>query len=123
MGLKSGFFRGNRQLEAAAESDPAHILPGAVGEHVGIIQQALAVLDGANLSRSELLARRYGPSTADAVLRYKKKRVIINRRYQNQADNIVGRMTMAALDKEMLRLERTMTAKSIQCDFGGKQIG
>ena len=44
----------------------------------------------------------YGPSTAAAVLAFKTRRNIINRAYQTKADNIVGRMTIAALDAEML---------------------
>jgi hypothetical protein len=47
----------------------------------------------------------YGPATAAAVLAYKQKRKIINFSYQTTADNIVGKMTMAALDKEMLAAE------------------
>src|SRR5262249_23232676 len=39
------------------------------------------------------------------VLAYKQKRNIVNRSYQTQADNIVGKMTMAALDLEMLSIE------------------
>ena len=41
------------------------------------------------------------------MLAYKQKRNIINRSYQTKADNIVGKMTMAALDKEMLEAELT----------------
>jgi peptidoglycan hydrolase-like protein with peptidoglycan-binding domain len=91
-------FRGDPKLEAAAVSDPAHIVQGASGEHVRKIQQALIQLDGARLEPDG----KYGPATAAAVLAYKKKRNIINRSYQTQADNIVGKMTMAALDREML---------------------
>src|SRR5215813_3816484 len=120
MGLQSRFFRDVPQLEASAVSDPSHIQQGAIGDHVSLIQQALVVLDGAHIFRSELWAKRYGPSTAAAVLRYKKKRGIINRSYQTQAYNIVGKMTMAALDKEMLRLERTITVSSIHCSFAGE---
>jgi peptidoglycan hydrolase-like protein with peptidoglycan-binding domain len=120
MGLQSRFFQGIPELEAAAVTDSAHILLGAVGDHVAAIQEALVVLDGANINRGELDTERYGPSTADAVLQYKRKRGIINRSYQNQADNIVGKMTMAALDKGMLQLERTITVKSIKCNFGGQ---
>ncbi|HEY7425978.1 MAG TPA: hypothetical protein VH682_17240 [Gemmataceae bacterium] len=40
----------------------------------------------------------YGLRTAAAVLAYKQAFQIINRRYQTQADNIVGRMTIASLD-------------------------
>jgi hypothetical protein len=64
-------------------------------------------LDGDPIDQVELAAERYGPSTAKAVLSYKTKHSIINRSYQTQADNIVGIMTMASLDKEMFALEQT----------------
>ena len=123
MALQSQFFRGVPELEAAAVSDPAHILQGSNGDHVGLIQQALIALDAAQILRPELIGKRYGPSTAAAVLRYKQKRHIINRNYQQHADNIVGTMTMAALDKEMAQLERTISADGIRCDFGGRRNG
>jgi hypothetical protein len=106
MGLRSRLFAGDLKLESAAASNPAHILPGSIGEHVARIQQALIALDGAIIEAGELEGKRYGPSTANAVLFYKAKRNIINRSYQTQADNIVGIMTMAALDNEMLQKER-----------------
>lgn len=121
MSLQSHLFHGNPKLEAAAVSHPAHIVPGAVGEHVAKIQQALIVLDGAGIDPGELAPKRYGPSTANAVLSYKKKRNIINRSYQTQADNIVGIMTIAGLDKEMLQREQTITVETIRCDFGGQR--
>ena len=102
MSLQSQLFRGDPKLEAAAVSDPAHILPGAVGQHVAKIQQALMVLDEITIDRGELQSSRYGNSTASAVLSYKKKRSIINRSYQTQADNIIGKMTIATLDKELV---------------------
>jgi hypothetical protein len=120
MSLQSRFFRGIRELEAAADSDPAHILKGAVGEHVGLIQQALMALDGATIATPELSSKRYGSSTAHAVLAYKRKRRIINFSYQQQADDIVGKMTMASLDKGMLRLEKTLAANGIRCTFEGQ---
>jgi hypothetical protein len=49
-------------------------------------------------------SQTYGSSTANGVLNYKRKRGIINRTYQTQADNIVGKMTIAALDAEMARV-------------------
>ena len=58
-------------------------------------------IDGLTIDTSELTAQRYGPSTASAVLAYKKKRKIINRSYENTEDNIVGKMTIASLDKDM----------------------
>lgn len=59
------------------------------------------MLDGLSIDHAEISAQRYGPSTAAAVLTYKKKRAIINRSYQNAEDNIVGKMTIASLDKEL----------------------
>ena len=99
MSLQSQLFRGDPQLEAAAVSAPAHITPGASGEHVRKIQVALIQLDGAAIVPDGY----YGSSTANAVLAYKKKRNIINWSYQTHADNIVGRMTIASLDREMVQ--------------------
>jgi peptidoglycan hydrolase-like protein with peptidoglycan-binding domain len=120
MTLQSKLFSADPKLEAAAKSDPAHILLGAVGDHVSKIQQALLLLDGAAIDSSELESKRYGPSTANAVLSYKKKHSIINRSYQSQADNIVGKMTIAALDKEMFQKEQNNRTKmeTIQCKWG-----
>ena len=101
MPLQSRLFKGDAKLEAAAISDPAHIVPGDRGEHVRKIQIALIQLDSATIGTDGI----YGPATAAAVLRYKQKRNIINRSYQTQADNIVGKMTMTSLDTEMLAKE------------------
>ncbi len=102
MALFSARFRGDSKLEAAAVSDPAHITQGARGDHVRKIQLALIQLDGAKIDPDG----NYGPATAAAVLAYKRKRNIVNRSYQTQADNIVGKMTMAALDAELLLQEQ-----------------
>lgn len=102
MALQSKLFRGDAKLEAALVSDSAHIVVGAVGAHVGKIQQALNELEEAGLNPDQ----KYGPATANAVLAYKQKRNIINRKYQSRADNIVGKATMAALDAEMVEKER-----------------
>ncbi len=118
MALQSQFFRGDPKLEAAAVVDSAHILPGASGTHVKKIQSALFVLDGAQIDPREFEQSRYGTSTAQAVLRYKQRRKIINRSYQSQADNIVGRMTMASLDKEMLGKNLKFRRKG--CDYAPK---
>jgi hypothetical protein len=101
MGLQSELFRGDSKLENAAVSDPAHITKGARGDHVRKIQQALIQLDGAAIEADG----DYGPATAAAVLAYKQKRNIVNRSYQSKADDIVGKMTMASLDSEMVKLE------------------
>src|SRR5262249_24819612 len=105
MALQSQLFRGDPKLEAAAVSDPAHILPGARGPPVAKTQGALNALEDAGLDEDGA----YGPATAAAVLAYKRQRDIVNRSYQTQADNIVGKMTIAAMDKEMLQWEQERT--------------
>jgi hypothetical protein len=102
MGLQSPIFRGVRALEACLLYHSAHIVQGAVGDHVSKIHTALFILDKVSVSAKELATKRYGPSTAAAVLAYKRKRKIINWSYQTQADNIVGKMTIAAMDKELI---------------------
>jgi peptidoglycan hydrolase-like protein with peptidoglycan-binding domain len=99
--LQSPLFKGDPKLEACLVHDSAHVTQGAVGDHVAKIQTALKILDDLNIDPAELSAKRYGPSTAAAVLSFKKKRRIINFSYQTHEDNIVGKMTIAALDKEM----------------------
>ncbi|MEO8050260.1 MAG: hypothetical protein ABI833_07565 [Acidobacteriota bacterium] len=101
MALLSNLFRGNRALEACALQDSAHITHGATGDHVAKIQFALFSLDGLTIDRTDLVFQQYGRSTAAAVLAYKKRRQIINQTYQSTPDDIVGKMTIAALDKEM----------------------
>lgn len=105
MALRSRIFSGNPRLESCAVSDPSHVTEDDRGLHVFLIQQAVRVLDGADIEQGELDSFEYGASTADAVLAYKQKRKIINPAYQKQADNIVGKMTIKRLDDEMLRLE------------------
>jgi peptidoglycan hydrolase-like protein with peptidoglycan-binding domain len=105
MALKCQLFAGDAKLEAAAVSNPAHILRGAVGAHVAKIQQALISLDEAAIAKSEVTGKSFGAATEKAVLAYKKKRKIINKTYQNTADAIVGVMTMKSLDDEMLKFE------------------
>src|SRR5262249_49116426 len=88
-------------LEACLVQDSAHVLEGARGAHVGKIQLALTILDGALIDAAEVAGALYGHSTAAAVLNYKRARAIINYSYQQQADNIVGKMTIPALDREL----------------------
>lgn len=113
MTLKSQLFRNDPKLEAAAVLDSAHITPGANGDHVRKIQLALIKLDGAAL----IADGSYGPKTAAAVLAYKKKRNIINRAYQTQPDNIVGKMTIDQLDREMLAAEQSSNGRTPHCVF------
>ena len=120
MALRSRMLSGNAALEKAAVGNADHIIPGARGDHVGRIKQVLMLLDQAAIAASELDAQLYGPTTAKAVLAYKTKRGIINRSYQTTADNIVGVMTMASLDKEMSVREASIVSQTLRCNFGGK---
>lgn len=102
MGLNSELLRGDRRLDACLVSDPQHLTEGTVGPFVQKVQVALFVVDGLRVDPAEYRAQRYGASTADAVLTFKRQRNIINRAYQQSADNVVGKMTIAALDRELL---------------------
>jgi len=113
MPLKSFQFAGNQRFEQCLVIDSAHVVPGEVGPHVRDIQFAIEIIDNVQIDDSEKLAGRYGPSTAAAVLQYKKKRKIINRNYQSTEDNIVGKMTIASLDEEMFR-RQTVPARGSQ---------
>ena len=103
MALQSKLFRGDRRLEACLTDNASHITPGAVGDHVTKIQTALTLLGEPHIAASEITTKTYGPYTAAAVLAYKTKRNIVNRSYQTHADNIVGKMTIDALDRELLQ--------------------
>jgi hypothetical protein len=107
MALQSKLFKGETKLEACAVSDPAHLTLGAQGGHVAKVQSVLFALDSLRIDRHELLSQRCGPSTAQAVLAYKTKRQIINHTYQNTPDSIVGKMTIARLDRDILVWEQT----------------
>ncbi len=101
MALQSIQFRGDQALEACLVSHAAHILQGHSGRHVGKIQAALGSIDAASIDAGEISRNFYGGSTADAVLLYKQRRQIVNPSYQQTADNIVGKMTIARLDKDL----------------------
>jgi hypothetical protein len=112
--LQSELFRDDTALQACLVKDTAHVVKGARGSHVEKIQTALAILEGALIDSDELSGSFYGPSTAAAVLAYKRKREIINRTYQQRADDIVGKMTIAALDREIFQGEQRPSPKSCQ---------
>ena len=111
--LRSKLFSGNRELKEASENHARHIVRNhkQTGDFVSKIQEALIILDNAILTGSEIPDQRYGNSTADAVLAYKTSRGVINHTYQKTADDIVGIMTMARLDKDMLEIEGRMAAR------------
>lgn len=109
MPLRSQLFAGDARLEACLTNNAAHLLPGAQGDHVGKVQTALFLVDGISVDAAELNAELYGKSTAAAVLAYKKKRKIINQSYQTTEDDIVGKMTIASLDEDVIREESQLT--------------
>jgi peptidoglycan hydrolase-like protein with peptidoglycan-binding domain len=113
MPLSSKLFKGDVKLEACLVSDPAHLTPGTQGPHVGKVQTALHTLDGAAIDGTERQTERYGSSTAAAVLAYKRKRNIVNRAYQSTPDNIVGKMTIASLDREMFAKEQEQPGSEV----------
>lgn len=105
MPLRSRLFRDDPALQACLVKDSAHVTLGTRGAHVPKIQRALAMLDGALIATGEVQTALYGKTTAAAVLAYKRQRKIINRNYQSQADDIVGKMTIERLDDEIATLE------------------
>jgi peptidoglycan hydrolase-like protein with peptidoglycan-binding domain len=108
MVLQSMLFGGDSKLEAAAVSDAAHIVPGSSGSHVKKIQLALIQLDDARIVPDGI----YGKATAAAVQAYKRKRNIVGT-YQRAPDDIVGKLTTSALDRELWGREQTDLQKTI----------
>lgn len=102
MPLQSPQFAGDDRLNKALIDDASHVTPGSVGTHVLKIQLALEALEQTEISSDEKDSFTYGPATADAVLHYKSIRRIINFAIQQQADNIVGKRTIKAMDDELL---------------------
>ena len=104
--LRSEMFSGDARLESCLHQDSAHVTPGTTGPFVSKIHTALLVTAELHVDSGELKSQTYGPTTAAAVLAYKTQRKIINRAYQSQPDNIVGKMTIAALDAEVFQAEQ-----------------
>jgi hypothetical protein len=105
MALRSDLFKDDPQLRAVLENPNAHLIvktPPIRGNHVGKVHQALALLQPSPaVSETEKIGQEYGPSTAEAVFAYKKKRNIINTAYQSAPDKIVGTMTLQTMDDEL----------------------
>ena len=99
MALQSQLFRGDSKLEAAAVSDPAHIFQARVGRTSARSRRRCSSWMARSSPKMELWSRHRGSGRA-----FKQKRQILNT--QGKIDNIVGKKTMAALDSEMLALER-----------------
>jgi hypothetical protein len=105
MALKSHLFSGCTRLENCAVIDSAHVQRGDRGVYVAKIQAALDAIDEAEIDGLEWRQSSFGPSTEAAVLNYKTQRQIINPAYQNKPDAIVGKMTIASLDRDMYELQ------------------
>jgi hypothetical protein len=118
LALRSITFKDDGALQQCLLLDSAHVVPGATGLHVARIQSALLLLDRAAISTAELRSKSYGPTTTAAVLAFKRKRNIINTSYQTQADDIVGKMTIARLDDEILAVEGRITSRVV-CGTNG----
>jgi hypothetical protein len=103
--FKSKLFRGDARLAACLVDNAKHVTLGDQGPHVAKIQCAVLMLEGGAIDGAEAVGQRYGPTTAKAVLAYKTRRKIINPAYQTKPDDIVGIMTVRALDEEMARAE------------------
>jgi hypothetical protein len=125
MALFSSILRNDPRLQACQTKDASHLTEGTTGPHVKRVQTALFVLDGLKVDREEERSQRYGKSTASAVLQFKTKRHIINHKYQSRPDNIVGKMTIAALDAELWRKEaqRELTTDSCLCGNDPRSAG
>ena len=107
MPLTSKLLRDDEELQLCLVSDPHHVVPGARGEHVGLIQKALIALGAGVIAPDEIADQRYGPTTAQTVLAFKgPPRNILNTALgQVTPDNIVGKKTIAALDRELVLLQ------------------
>lgn len=117
MALQSKLFRDDPRLQRCLIDHAAHVTPGSVGDHVHKIQTALILLDDLVIDSSEIMRKEYGPSTTGAVLAFKRARNIINYSYETQVDNIVGKMTIAAMDIELVQAERTRALRDTECRF------
>jgi len=119
--LQSRLFKDDPRLQRCLVNDPNHVVQGEKGPHVRAIQVALVVIDDLSISDEELSQQFYGATTAQAVLAYKRKRAIINKSYQSAPDDIVGKMTIAALDKDALAEESSTSVARRK--FPCQQVG
>src|SRR5262249_28522891 len=104
--LQSDELKDDPKLEACATTPSRHLLVGSPpGPHLLKIQLARERLrpTGPAIDSAEKRDMRYGPTTASAVLNYKKTHVppIINTAYQRDPDPICGQMTIKAMDADL----------------------
>jgi hypothetical protein len=113
MPLTSELFKNNKQLQKCLISDPDHIVANEPpirrgvndkGEHVALIHKALRqVMPNVSFGLEEA-TETYGPKTAEVVRQFKAMQdpPILNKSLQQKVpDNIVGKLTIAALDREV----------------------
>jgi hypothetical protein len=123
--LNSQLFKGDTALNSCLTNDSAHLLnkqPPMIGPHIAKVQDALFLLmHDSPIAFEEIRDKRYGPSTAAVVKQYKVKFSIINRTYQQSPDDIVGKMTIEKMDKDMTALEATFPAMIQSARIGAFQ--
>jgi hypothetical protein len=112
MAFKSSLFSNDPRHSACQSNDAAHYTKGLSGTHIADVQAVLNLLDDLFIEPAERSAQIYGPSTAAAVLAFKRKRKIINTSYQASEDDIVGKMTITALDDELAAFEAKARLRS-----------
>src|SRR5262245_8269980 len=102
------------RLQRCADIDPEHIFEDKdpIGDHVSAIHAALvAILPGDPIDATELQSGTYGPTTIEAVLKFKSTPALngtgraILRAGETKPDHIVGRQTIAALDAQIRKKE------------------
>jgi hypothetical protein len=114
MALTSELFRDNKKLQDCLIRDSAHIVASDPlrtgendqGEHVALIHKALRqVMPNPSFGLEEA-TETYGPKTAEVVRQFKalQNPPILNKALQQTVpDNIVGKLTIAALDEQVGR--------------------
>jgi len=114
-----------QRLAACLASDPQHITPGQRGEHVKAIQNALTAI---RKLRPKLMLPdnsdppgTFGPSTVRVVHQYKSANGIA--RPGQPLDDIVGRMTITAIDNDLAGDEPEPDPPPAVLGAGGIQIG
>ncbi len=120
MVLTSELFKNNKQLQDCSERDSAHIVANEPpvrrgvndrGEHVALIHKALRqIMPNVSFGLEEA-TETYGPKTAEVVRQFKAMQnpPILNKALrQTTPDNIVGKLTIAALDEQVKRKKPTL---------------
>lgn len=99
------------RLAQCLSSDLQHITPRSTrGAHIAAIQIALQKIGEDQKDLGLLLITdavgEYGKTTSDAVLKYKSKPTRPIARSGQPVDNIVGRMTISEMDRDLLKIEK-----------------